>query len=95
MRCLPSLAHDRVYPHTDMTRLSPTGQVSHLRTLEKENGKLTRKLETYERQHANVDVLKEANKTLEKKVRGMDELRQQIATQDAEMDALRREKKDW
>jgi mitotic spindle assembly checkpoint protein MAD1 len=75
--------------------VEPTGQVSHLRTLEKENGKLARKLDTYERQHANVEVLKEANKALEKKVRGMDEMRKQVAAQEAEVEALRREKSDW
>ena len=71
------------------------GQVAHLRTLEKENGKLVRKLDTYEKQHANVEILKEANKTLEKKLRGLDDLRKQTAAAEAEAKDLKREKREW
>lgn len=71
------------------------GQVSHLKALEKDNSKLKRKLETYERQHANVEVLKEANRSLENKVKGIDELRQQLAAQALEMDSLKRERNEW
>ena len=71
------------------------GQVSHLKALEKDNNKLKRKLETYERQYANVEVLKEANRSLENKVKGLDELRQKLAAQALEMDSLKREKNEW
>ncbi|BGO92193.1 hypothetical protein NBRC10512_000924 [Rhodotorula toruloides] len=70
-------------------------QVSTLRTLEKENGKLQRKVETYERQHANIELLKETNRSLERKVKAAEELRQQLAGQAVELELLRREKADW
>jgi len=63
--------------------------------LEKDNNKLKRKLETYERQHANVEVLKEANRSLENKLKGLDELRQNLAAQALEMDSLKRERNEW
>ncbi|GAA5975325.1 hypothetical protein JCM11641_005938 [Rhodosporidiobolus odoratus] len=70
-------------------------QVTTLKTLEKENGKLQRKVETYERQHANVELLKETNRSLEKKVKAAEEVRQQVTAQQVELDLLRREKADW
>ncbi|KAK4699236.1 hypothetical protein P7C70_g7025, partial [Phenoliferia sp. Uapishka_3] len=70
-------------------------QVSHLRALEKENGKLVRRLETFEKQHSNYEVLKESNKALEKKARGVDALRQQAVTLEAEVEAMKREKREW
>ena len=69
--------------------------MSHLKALEKDNGKLKRKLETYERQHANVEVLKETNRSLENKLKGLDDLRKQLAAQAIEMDSLRRERSEW
>ncbi|BGP40889.1 coiled-coil domain-containing protein mad1 [Rhodotorula kratochvilovae] len=70
-------------------------QVTTLRTLEKENGKLQRRVETYERQHANAELLKETNRALEKKVKAGEELRAQLARQEVELEVLRREKADW
>ncbi|KAL8280734.1 hypothetical protein RQP46_006738 [Phenoliferia psychrophenolica] len=70
-------------------------QVGHLRTLEKDNGKLRRSLDTFEKQHANLEVLKEANKSLEKKVISFDALRQSSATLAAEVESLKREKREW
>lgn len=71
------------------------GQVSHLKALEKENGKLKRKVETYERQHSNVEVLKEANRSLENKLKGLEELRRELSAQALEIDSLKREKNEW
>lgn len=45
------------------------GQVLHLRSLEKENQKLTREVGTYKIQKNNTEVLKEAKKALENKLR--------------------------
>jgi len=69
--------------------------VTTLRTLEKENGKLQRRVETYERQHANAELLKETNRALEKKVKAAEDLRAQLARQEVELEVLRREKADW
>ncbi|GAA6009294.1 hypothetical protein JCM10207_004339 [Rhodosporidiobolus poonsookiae] len=70
-------------------------QVTTLKTLEKANGQLQRKLDTYERQHANIELLKETNRSLEKKVKAADETRQQVSALTVELDLLRREKADW
>ncbi|GAA5867035.1 hypothetical protein JCM8547_008417 [Rhodosporidiobolus lusitaniae] len=70
-------------------------QVTTLKTLEKENGKLLRKVDTYERQHANVELLKETNRSLEKKVKAAEETRQQLQALHVEVELLRREKADW
>ncbi|GAA6005728.1 hypothetical protein JCM11491_003987 [Sporobolomyces phaffii] len=80
---------------TELIREELHRQVSHLKALEKDNGKLKRKLETYERQHANVEVLKETNRALEHKLKGLDELRQKLSAQALEMDALKRERNEW
>ncbi|BGP56157.1 hypothetical protein JCM8202_005923 [Rhodotorula sphaerocarpa] len=70
-------------------------QVSTLRTLEKDNAKLQRRVETYEQQHANAELLKETNRTLEKKLKAAEALRQEVAAQAIELDILKREKADW
>ncbi|GAA5890523.1 hypothetical protein JCM8208_004901 [Rhodotorula glutinis] len=70
-------------------------QVTTLRTLEKENGKLQRRVETYERQHANAELLKETNRALEKKVKAAEALRAQLSQYEVELEVLRREKADW
>lgn len=56
---------------------------------------MKRKLETYERQHANAEVLKEENRSLEIKLKGLEDLRQQLAAQRIEMDSLKRERNEW
>ena len=76
-------------------RTTATGQVTTLRTLERENGKLQRRLETYERQHANVELLKETNRALEKKVKAAEALRAQLSQHEVELEVLKREKADW
>ncbi|GAA5988157.1 hypothetical protein JCM10908_002087 [Rhodotorula pacifica] len=70
-------------------------QVTTLRTLEKDNAKLQRRVETYEQQHANAELLKETNRSLEKKLKQAESLRQQVAAQEVELEILRREKADW
>jgi FtsZ-binding cell division protein ZapB len=52
-------------------------------------------LDTYEKQHANIEVLKESNKALEKRLSAMDDLRKQSAIAQAEADDLKREKREW
>ncbi|GAA5910674.1 hypothetical protein JCM5296_001688 [Sporobolomyces johnsonii] len=85
----------RESPDAELIREELHRQVTTLKTLEKENGKLQRKLDTYERQHANVEVLKETNRSLEKKVKGVEDLRQQVAVQAMELEMLKREKSEW
>lgn len=70
-------------------------QVSTLRTLEKDNAKLQRRVETYEQQHANAELLKETNRSLEKKLKQAESLKQQVAAQAVKLEILKREKADW
>ncbi|SCV69805.1 BQ2448_1199 [Microbotryum intermedium] len=70
-------------------------QVSHMQALEKENQRLARRLEVFEKQHVNVEVAKEANRTLERRVKAVDELVKKVAAQEVELDGLKREKLDW
>lgn len=78
-----------------LTSLRRAGQVTTLRTLEKDNAKLQRRVETYEQQHANAELLKETNRSLEKKLKQAELLRQQVAAQSVELEILKREKADW
>ncbi|KAK4057332.1 coiled-coil domain-containing protein mad1 [Microbotryomycetes sp. JL221] len=71
------------------------GQVTHLRSLEHENAKLRRRLETYERQHSEFEVLRESNKSMEKRIRLLNELRGVNITQEAKIHQLEREKLEW
>lgn len=56
---------------------------------------MTRRVETYEAQHANIEILRESNKTLEKKLRGVEELRKKLANAEIQVDTLTREKQEW
>lgn len=71
------------------------GQVSTLRTLEKDNAKLQRRVDTYEQQHANAELLKETNRALEKKLKAAEAFKQQATAQAIELDILKRERADW
>ena len=79
----------------ELTAIRRAGQVSTLRTLEKDNAKLQRRVETYEQQHANAELLKETNRSLEKKLKQAESLKQQVAAQAVELEILKREKADW
>lgn len=70
-------------------------QASHLRTVEAENAKLNGELTTLRQRHANIEVLKEQKRELERKARGVDELREQVVRLEAELDAARREREEW
>ncbi|POY71151.1 hypothetical protein BMF94_5908 [Rhodotorula taiwanensis] len=70
-------------------------QVSTLRTLEKDNAKLQRRVDTYEQQHANAELLKETNRALEKKLKAAEAFKQQATAQAIELDILKRERADW
>ncbi|KDE06718.1 hypothetical protein MVLG_02915 [Microbotryum lychnidis-dioicae p1A1 Lamole] len=70
-------------------------QVAHMQSVEKENQRLARRLEVFEKQHVNVEVVKEANRTLERRVKAVDELVKKVAEQEVELEGLKREKLDW
>lgn len=52
-------------------------------------------METYEQQHANAELLKETNRSLEKKLKQAESLKQQVAAQAVKLEILKREKADW
>ena len=47
-------------------------------------------LATLRQRHANIEVLKEQKRELERKVAGVEELREKVANLEAELDAARR-----
>ncbi|KAG0663864.1 coiled-coil domain-containing protein mad1 [Rhodotorula mucilaginosa] len=65
------------------------------RKSKKDNAKLQRRVETYEQQHANAELLKETNRSLEKKLKQAESLKQQVAAQAVKLEILKREKADW
>jgi len=70
-------------------------QVGYLRALEKENGRLTRKVELLDKNQTNVEVAREENKALERKVRHVEELRRQVAELEMQLKFAEREKMEW
>lgn len=70
-------------------------QVQHLRTLERNNSRLTREVNALKAERANVELLKEEKLSLETKVRRMESLRKKLAEIELECNGLRREKEEW
>lgn len=70
-------------------------QVGYLRTLEQDKARLARRVELMDRNQANVEVLKEENKALERKVRYAEGLRHQVAELEMHLQEAEREKKEW
>ncbi len=66
-------------------------QADYLRQLETANTKLKAELARC----GNVDVLREEKRTLERRVRGMDDLRRRIAELEGQVDASQREREEW
>ena len=66
-------------------------QASYLRQLEASNTKLKAELS----RNGNVELLREEKRTLERRVKGADELRQRVAELEVQVDAARKEREDW
>lgn len=66
-------------------------QASYLRQLEASNTKLKAELS----RNGNVELLREEKRTLERRVKGADELRQRVAELEGQVDAARKEREDW
>jgi mitotic spindle assembly checkpoint protein MAD1 len=73
----------------------PTGQISYLGTVQKENGRLTREVASLKLENGNVELLKEERSGLESKVRSMYALRKKLATYETQCDVLKQEKAEW
>ena len=70
-------------------------QASYLRSLEKENTKLSREVTALRENNASLEVMREEKRGLERKVRTMDELRNKVVTLEAEVEAARKEREAW
>lgn len=70
-------------------------QASYLRSLETMNAKLSAELGRYKDRHANLEILREEKRTLERKVSVVDELREKVVSLEAQVEAARRERQEW
>ncbi|KAF8836866.1 hypothetical protein BDN67DRAFT_973625 [Paxillus ammoniavirescens] len=70
-------------------------QASYLRSLEMTNAKLSAELGRYKDKHANLEVLREEKRALERKVSVMEDLREKVVFLEAQVEAARRERQEW
>ncbi|KIJ05303.1 hypothetical protein PAXINDRAFT_141378, partial [Paxillus involutus ATCC 200175] len=70
-------------------------QASYLRSLEMTNAKLNAELGRYKDKHANLEVLREEKRALERKVSVMEDLREKVVFLEAQVEAARRERQEW
>ncbi|KAH0835724.1 spindle assembly checkpoint component Mad1 [Lanmaoa asiatica] len=70
-------------------------QASYLRSLETTNAKLNAELGRYKDRHANLEVLREEKRALERKVLVVDELREKVISLEAQVEAARQERQEW
>jgi mitotic spindle assembly checkpoint protein MAD1 len=70
-------------------------QASYLRSLEKENAKLSREVTVLRENSASLEVMREEKRGLERKLRTMDELRNKVVSLEAEVEAARKEREAW
>ncbi|KAI9568312.1 hypothetical protein HD554DRAFT_2260081 [Boletus coccyginus] len=70
-------------------------QASYLRSLETTNAKLDAELGRYKDRYTNLEVLREEKRALERKVVVVDELREKVASLEAQVEAARRERQEW
>ncbi|KAF9220671.1 hypothetical protein BS17DRAFT_786937 [Gyrodon lividus] len=70
-------------------------QASYLRSLETTNARLNAELGRYKDKHANLEVLREEKRALERKVSIMEDLREKVVSLEAQVEAARRERQEW
>ncbi|KAH7886792.1 spindle assembly checkpoint component Mad1 [Phlebopus sp. FC_14] len=70
-------------------------QATYLRSLEATNARLNAELGRYKDRHENLEVLREEKRALERKVSIVQELREKVASLEAQVDAGRRERQEW
>lgn len=70
-------------------------QASYLRSLETTNAKLNVELGRCKDRYANLEVLREEKRALERKVLVVDELREKVVSLEAQVEAARRERQEW
>ena len=86
-------------PSTDndwkVVRDELTKQASYLRNLESSNARMTGELAQLRQRNESIEVLKEQNRDLERKLSSMDALRQSVVRLEAEIEAARKEREEW
>ena len=70
-------------------------QANHVRTIEAANAKMSGELAILKQRHANIEVLKEQKRELERKVGVVEELREKVVKLEAELEAARKEREAW
>ncbi|CAL1701807.1 unnamed protein product [Somion occarium] len=70
-------------------------QANHLRTVETANAKMNSELIMLRHRNTSLEVLKEQKRELEKKVSGVEQLKEKVVRLEAELDAARQEREDW
>ncbi|TBU44830.1 MAD-domain-containing protein [Dichomitus squalens] len=70
-------------------------QATYVRQLESANAKMGAELNILHERQTSVEVLKEQKRDLERRLRGADELREQVVKLEAELDAARKERQEW
>lgn len=71
------------------------GQVTHLKSLESANSRMTRELAAYKSHQTNLELLREENRTLASQVRLLEPLRSQLSSTEVALQELEREKAAW
>ncbi|KAH9946737.1 MAD-domain-containing protein [Amylocystis lapponica] len=70
-------------------------QAEYMRTVEATNAKMASELNVLRERHTSMEVLKEQKRDLERKVQGVEDLREEVVRLEAELEAARRERETW
>ncbi|KAF7292820.1 hypothetical protein MIND_01180900 [Mycena indigotica] len=70
-------------------------QAAYLRTLEATNARLAGELAILKERHTSIEVLREENRSLERKLQPMEELQEKTVQLEAQLEAARREREAW
>ncbi|KAJ7628640.1 MAD-domain-containing protein [Roridomyces roridus] len=70
-------------------------QAAYLRNLESTNAKLTSELTVLRERHTSIEVLREEKRGLERKLKPLEDLREQVVRLEAQVEAGRRERETW
>ncbi len=70
-------------------------QADHLRNVEAENAKMTAELLILRQRHSSIEVLKEQKRELEKKLSGVEGMKDKVVRLEAELVAARQEREQW
>ena len=86
----PSTDNDWKVVRDELTR-----QAAYLRNLESSNARMTGELTQLRQRNESIEVLKEKNRDLNRKLADTDSLRQSVASLEAEVEAARKEREEW